>query len=120
MPTRTEDYHSSRHLRLDQSCNLLTSLKEKFSATTLTPINDIRYEIVDMFTKGTTSHFQQQHHHHPIHHHHHQSSPLPSIASLMNRHSSPIVSPTKQTIDINAEPITTSTTNILHQPVATS
>ena len=104
-----EDYHPARHL----PCNLLTSLKEKFSATTLTPITDIRYEIVDMFTKGTTHHFQQQQHQQ-------QSSPLPSIASLMNRHSSPIVSPTKQTIDINAEPLTTSTTNILHQPVATS
>lgn len=76
------------------------------------PITDIRYEIVDMFTKGTTTHFQQPQQQ--------QISPLPSIASLMNRHSSPIVSPTKQTIGINAEPLTTSTTNILHQTVATS
>ena len=49
-----------------------------------------------------------------------QISPLPSIASLMNRHSSPVISPTKQTIGINTEPLTTSTTNILHQSVATS
>jgi len=63
-----------------------------------------------MFTKGTNTHLQQ----------HQQISPLPSIASLMNRHSSPVVSPTKQTIGINTDPLTTSTTNILHQPVATS
>ncbi|CAF1046072.1 unnamed protein product [Adineta ricciae] len=117
IPTRSEnllDYNIARHLRLDQPCNLLTSIKDNFSSTAaLTPITDIRYEIVDLFTKGTNSHIQQ--HHHPQ-----QNSPLPSIASLMNRHSSPIVSPTKQTIGINTDPLTTSTTNILHQPVATS
>lgn len=116
IPTRSEnllDYNIARHLRLDQPCNLLTSIKDNFSSTAaLTPITDIRYEIVDLFTKGTNSHMQQQHHQ--------QNSPLPSIASLMNRHSSPIVSPTKQTIGINTDPLTTSTTNILHQPVATS
>jgi hypothetical protein len=114
LPTRSEnllDYNIARHLRLDQPCNLLTTVKDNLSSstTTLTPITDIRYEIVDLFTKGTNSHLQQQ-----------QSSPLPSIASLINRHSSPVVSPTKQTIGINTDPLTTSTTNILHQPVATS
>lgn len=106
-------------IHLDEPCNLLTKLhcppKESLS---LTPITDIRYEIVDMFTKGTNA----------------QSnitpsictpqiSPLPSIASLMNRHSSqgsPAVSPAKQTIGINTEPLTTSTTNILHQTITTS
>ncbi|CAF1396853.1 unnamed protein product [Adineta steineri] len=115
VPTRSEnllDYNIARHLHLDQPCNLLTSIKDNLSSTTLTPITDIRYEIVDLFTKGTNSHLQQQQQQ--------QSSPLPSIASLMNRHSSPIVSPTKQTIGINTDPLTTSTTNILHQPVATS
>jgi hypothetical protein len=115
IPTRSEnllDYNIARHLRLDQPCNLLTTIKDNLSSTTLTPITDIRYEIVDMFTKGTTSHLQQPQQQ--------QISPLPSIASLMNRHSSTIVSPTKQTIGINTEPLTTSTTNILHQPVATS
>jgi hypothetical protein len=116
IPTRSEnllDYNIARHLRLDQPCNLLTTMKDNLSSsTTLTPITDIRYEIVDMFTKGTTSHLQQPQQQ--------QISPLPSIASLMNRHSSTIVSPTKQTIGINTEPLTTSTTNILHQPVATS
>ncbi|CAM4793820.1 unnamed protein product [Rotaria magnacalcarata] len=97
IPTRSEnllDYNTARYLQLDQPCNLLTSLKDNLSTltTTLTPITDIRYDIVDMFTK----------------------------ASLMNRHSSPVVSPTKQTIGINTDPLTTSTTNILHQPVATS
>lgn len=118
MSTRSEnllDYNLARHLRLDQPCNLLTTVKDNLSSsTTLTPITDIRYEIVDMFTKGTSSHLQQQQHQHQ------QISPLPSIASLMNRHSSPVVSPTKQTIGINTDPLTTSTTNILHQPVATS
>jgi hypothetical protein len=118
IPTRSEnllDYNIARHLHLDQPCNLLTTVKDNLSSstTTLTPITDIRYEIVDMFTKGTNSHLQQQQHHQQI-------SPLPSIASLMNRHSSPVVSPTKQTIGINTDPLTTSTTNILHQPVATS
>jgi len=115
IPTRSEnilEYNIARHLRLDQPCNLSTKVKDNLSSstTTLTPINDIRYEIVDMFTKGTNTHLQQ----------HQQISPLPSIASLMNRHSSPVVSPTKQTIGINTDPLTTSTTNILHQPVATS
>ncbi|CAF3968953.1 unnamed protein product [Adineta steineri] len=117
IPTRSEnllDYNIARHLHLDQPCNLLTSIKDNLSSTTLTPITDIRYEIVDLFTKGTNSHLQQQQQQQQ------QSSPLPSIASLMNRHSSPIVSPTKQTIGINTDPLTTSTTNILHQPVATS
>ncbi|CAF1441575.1 unnamed protein product [Adineta ricciae] len=118
IPTRSEnllDYNIARHLRLDQPCNLLTSIKDNFPSTAaLTPITDIRYDIVDLFTKGTNSHMQPQHHHQQ------QNSPLPSIASLMNRHSSPIVSPTKQTIGINTDPLTTSTTNILHQPVATS
>ncbi|CAF2387175.1 unnamed protein product [Rotaria sp. Silwood2] len=116
IPTRSEnllDYDMARHLHLDQPCNLLTTIKDNLSTTTLTPITDIRYEIVDMFTKGTSSHLQQQQHHQQV-------SPLPSIASLMNRHSSPVVSPTKQTIGINTDPLTTSTTNILHQPVATS
>lgn len=108
------------------SCNLLSNLQPRTKESlSFTPISDIRYDIVDMFTKGTTSH---------LHHHHSQPqpvqsqapqqvSPLPSIASLMNRHSSqasPVVSPTKQTIGINTDPLTTSTTNILHQPVATS
>jgi hypothetical protein len=120
IPTRSEnilDYNIAKHLRLDQPCNLLTTIKDNLSSstTTLTPITDIRYEIVDMFTKGTTSHLQQQQQHH-----HQLISPLPSIASLMNRHSSPVVSPTKQTIGINTDSLTTSTTNILHQPVATS
>jgi len=115
IPTRSEnilEYNIARHIRLDQPCNLSTKVKDNLSSstTTLTPINDIRYEIVDMFTKGTNTHLQQ----------HQQISPLPSIASLMNRHSSPVVSPTKQTIGINTDPLTTSTTNILHQPVATS
>jgi hypothetical protein len=116
IPSRSEnllDYNIARHLRLDQPCNLLTTVKDNLSSSTLTPITDIRYEIVDMFTKGTTSHLQHLQHQQQI-------SPLPSIASLMNRHSSPIVSPTKQTIGINTEPLTTSTTNILHQTVATS
>ena len=105
------DYSVARHLHLDQPCNLLTTMEDNLSSTaTLTPITDIRYEIVDMFTKGTSAHLQQQQ----------QISPLPSIASLMNRHASPIVSPTKQTIGINTDTLTTSTTNILHQPVATS
>lgn len=112
------DFNVARHLHLDEPCNLLTSINTRTKDTlSLTPINDIRYEIVDMFTKGTTSHLQQQHQHQQ------QISPLPSIASLMNRHSSqpsPVVSPTKQTIGINTDPLTTSTTNILHQPVATS
>jgi hypothetical protein len=116
IPTRSEnllDYNLAKHLRLDQPCNLLTTVKDNFSSTTtLTPITDIRYEIVDMFTKGTNSHLQHQHQHQQI-------SPLPSIASLMNRHSSPVVSPAKQTIGINTDPLTTSTTNILHQTVAT-
>jgi len=119
IPIRSEnllDYNIARHLHLDQPCNLLTTVKDNLSSTTtLTPITDIRYEIVDMFTKGTNSHLHQQQHHH-----HQQISPLPSIASLMNRHSSPVVSPTKQTIGINTDSLTTSTTNILHQPVATS
>ncbi|UJR09950.1 hypothetical protein I4U23_014173 [Adineta vaga] len=110
------DFSVARHLHLDEPCNLLTNINSRTKDTlSLTPITDIRYEIVDMFTKGTTSHLQQQHQQ--------QISPLPSIASLMNRHSSqpsPVVSPTKQTIGINTEPLTTSTTNILHQPVATS
>ncbi|CAF3185382.1 unnamed protein product [Rotaria socialis] len=119
IPTRSEnllDYNTARYLQLDQPCNLLTSLKDNLSTptTTFTPITDIRYDIVDMFTKGTTSHL------HPQQQQHQQVSPLPSIASLMNRHSSPVVSPTKQTIGINTDPLTTSTTNILHQPVATS
>lgn len=109
------DHGGVRHRRLDEPCNLLTQLqpriKDTSSSSSITPFTDIRYEIVDMFTKGTTSHLQQP----PQ-----QISPLPSIASLMNRHSSPVVSPTKQTIGINTDPLTTSTTNILHQPVATS
>ncbi|CAF1530953.1 unnamed protein product [Rotaria magnacalcarata] len=118
IPTRSEnllDYNTARYLQLDQPCNLLTSLKDNLSTltTTLTPITDIRYDIVDMFTKGTNSHLHPQQQHQQV-------SPLPSIASLMNRHSSPVVSPTKQTIGINTDPLTTSTTNILHQPVATS
>jgi hypothetical protein len=117
IPTRSEnilDYNIARHLHLDQPCNLLTTVKDNLSSTTtLTPITDIRYEIVDMFTKGTNSHLPQQQQHQQI-------SPLPSIASLINRHSSPVVSPTKQTIGINTDSLTTSTTNILHQPVATS
>ncbi|CAF0924917.1 unnamed protein product [Rotaria sp. Silwood1] len=120
IPTRSEnllDYNTARHLHLDQPCNLLTTIKDNLSTTTLTPITDIRYEIVDMFTKGTSSHLQQQQQQQQYHP---QISPLPSIASLMNRHSSPVVSPTKQTIGINTDPLTTSTTNILHQPVATS
>jgi hypothetical protein len=108
------DFNVARHLHLDEPCNLLTNINSRTKdSLSLTPITDIRYEIVDMFTKGTTSHLQQQQ----------QTSPLPSIASLMNRHSSqpsPVVSPTKQTIGINTDPLTTSTTNILHQPVATS
>jgi hypothetical protein len=111
------DFNVARHLHLDEPCNLLTNINtRKNDSLSLTPITDIRYEIVDMFTKGTTSHLQQQQ---PTQ----QTSPLPSIASLMNRHSSqpsPVVSPTKQTIGINTDPLTTSTTNILHQPVATS
>jgi hypothetical protein len=107
------DFNVARHLHLDEPCNLLTNINSRTKdSLSLTPITDIRYEIVDMFTKGTTSHVPQQ-----------QISPLPSIASLMNRHSSqpsPVVSPTKQTIGINTDPLTTSTTNILHQPVATS
>jgi len=126
--TRSEnllDYSVARHLRLDQPCNLLTTMKDNLSSTaTLTPITDIRYDIVDMFTKGTSTHLQQpqpqQQQQQPHQHQHQQVSPLPSIASLMNRHTSPIVSPTKQTIGINTEPLTTSTTNILHQTVATS
>ncbi len=120
IPTRSEnllDYNIAIHFRLDQPCNLLTTVKDNLSSstTTLTPITDIRYEIVDMFTKGTTSHLQQQQQQQ-----HQLISPLPSIASLMNRHSSPVVSPTKQTIGVNTDLLTTSTTNILHQPVATS
>jgi hypothetical protein len=111
------DFNVARHLHLDEPCNLLTNINSRTNdSLSLTPITDIRYEIVDMFTKGTTSHLQQQQ---PLQ----QTSPLPSIASLMNRHSSqpsPVVSPTKQTIGINTDPLTTSTTNILHQPVATS
>jgi hypothetical protein len=111
------DFNVARHLHLDEPCNLLTNMKSRTKdSLSLTPITDIRYEIVDMFTKGTTSHLQQQQPQQQI-------SPLPSIASLMNRHSSqpsPVVSPTKQTIGINTDPLTTSTTNILHQPVATS
>jgi hypothetical protein len=112
------DFNVARHLHLDEPCNLLTNItsRPKDSLSSLTPITDIRYEIVDMFTKGTNSHLQQQQQQQQI-------SPLPSIASLMNRHSSqpsPVVSPTKQTIGINTDPLTTSTTNILHQPVATS
>jgi len=115
------DFDVARHLHLDEPCNLLTNIhsRTKDSLASLTPINDIRYEIVDMFTKGTTSHLQQQQQQQQQQ----QVSPLPSIASLMNRHSSqpsPVVSPTKQTIGINTDPLTTSTTNILHQPVATS
>ena len=73
------DYSVARQLRLDQPCNLLTNMKDNFSSTTaLTPITDIRYEIVDMFTKGTNVHLPQSQQ--P------QISPLPSIASLMNRH----------------------------------
>ena len=121
--TRSEnllDYSVARHLRLDQPCNLLTTMKDNLSSTaTLTPITDIRYDIVDMFTKGTSAHLQQPPPP-PQQQQHQQASPLPSIASLMNRHTSPIVSPTKQTIGINTEPLTTSTTNILHQTVATS
>lgn len=112
------DFNVARHLHLDEPCNLLTNINTRTKDTlSLTPITDIRYEIVDMFTKGTTSHLQQQHQQQQ------QISPLPSIASLMNRHASqpsPVVSPTKQTIGINTDPLTTSTTNILHQPVATS
>jgi hypothetical protein len=111
------DFNVARHLHLDEPCNLLTNMKSRTKdSLSLTPITDIRYEIVDMFTKGTTSHLLQQQPQQQI-------SPLPSIASLMNRHSSqpsPVVSPTKQTIGINTDPLTTSTTNILHQPVATS
>jgi hypothetical protein len=82
IPTRSEnilDYNIARHLRLDQPCNLLTTVKDNLSlsTTTLTPITDIRYEIVDMFTKGTNSHLQQQQQHQQI-------SPLPSIASLIH------------------------------------
>jgi len=113
------DFNVARHLHLDEPCNLLTNINSrKKDSLSLTPITDIRYEIVDMFTKGTTSHLQQQQQQQQQ-----QISPLPSIASLMNRHSSqpsPVVSPTKQTIGINTDPLTTSTTNILHQPVATS
>ena len=109
------DFNVARHLHLDEPCNLLTNLNSRTKDNlSLTPITDIRYEIVDMFTKGTAPHLQQPQQ---------QISPLPSIASLMNRHSSqpsPVVSPTKQTIGINTDPLTTSTTNILHQPVATS
>jgi hypothetical protein len=122
------DFTVARHLHLDEPCNLLTNIHPRTKdAPSLTPITDIRYSIVDMFTKGVSSHLpsassmttppqQQQQQQQQI-------SPLPSIASLMNRHSSqssPIVSPTKQTIGINTDPLTTSTTNILHQPVATS
>ncbi|CAF1306085.1 unnamed protein product, partial [Adineta ricciae] len=114
-PENLLDFNVARHLHLDEPCNLLTNIHSRTKdSLSLTPITDIRYEIVDMFTKGTTSHLQQQQQ---------QISPLPSIASLMNRHSSqpsPVVSPTKQTIGINTDPLTTSTTNILHQPVATS
>jgi hypothetical protein len=114
--TRSEnllDYPVVRHLCIDQPCNLLSNFKDNSSSNVnTTPINDIRYDIVDMFTKGTSVHLQQQQQQ--------QISPLPSIASLMHRHASPIVSPTKQTIGINTDPLTTSTTNILHQPVATS
>lgn len=95
--TQSENFIASNHTQH----RLLTTVKDKISST-LTPINDIRYDIVDMFTKGQ------------------QTSTLPSIASLMNRHASPIVSPIKQTIGMNADVLTTSTTNILHQPVATS
>jgi hypothetical protein len=111
------NFNVARHLHLDEPCNLLTNINSRTKdSLSLTPITDIRYEIVDMFTKGTTSHLQQQQQQQQI-------SPLPSIASLMNRHSSqpsPVVSPTKQTIGINTDPLTTSTTNILHQPVITS
>ncbi|CAF1526594.1 unnamed protein product [Rotaria sordida] len=111
------DFNVARHLHLNEPCNLLTNINSRTKdSLSLTPITDIRYDIVDMFTKGTTSHLQQQQQQQQI-------SPLPSIASLMNRHSSqpsPIVSPTKQTIGINTDPLTTSTTNILHQSVATS
>ena len=105
------NFNITRHFHPNESLtNTNSQTKDNLS---LTPINDIRYDIVDMFTKGAPSqHLQQQ-----------QISPLPSIASLMNRHSSqlsPIVSPTKQTIGINTDPLTTSTTNILHQSVATS
>ena len=114
VPIRSEnllDYHLPRQIHLDQSCNLLTTVKDNLSPTTTsTPIIDIRYKIIDVFTKGKNSHLQQ----------HQQISPLPSIASLMNRHSSPVVSPTKQTIGINTDPLTTTTTNILHQTIATS
>ena len=113
------DFNVARHLHLDEPCNLLTDLhcrpKESLS---LAPITDIRYEIVDMFTKGTTPQLHQ-----PSSNGHRQISPLPSIASLMNRHSSqasPLVSPTKQTIGINTDPLTTSITNILDQPTTTS
>ncbi|CAF4976447.1 unnamed protein product, partial [Rotaria socialis] len=80
IPTRSEnllDYNTARYLQLDQPCNLLTSLKDNLSTptTTFTPITDIRYDIVDMFTKGTTSHL------HPQQQQHQQVSPLPSIAS---------------------------------------
>ena len=110
------------------SCNLLANLHPRTKdSLSLTPITDIRYEIVDLFTKGTSSHLHHPHHHQPAQQQaptqQQQISPLPSIASLMNRHSSqasPVVSPTKQTIGINTDPLTTSTTNILHQPVATS
>ncbi|CAF3662242.1 unnamed protein product [Rotaria socialis] len=112
------DFNVARHLHLNEPCNLLTNINSRTKDTlSLTTITDIRYDIVDMFTKGTTSHLQQQQQQQQ------QISPLPSIASLMNRHSSqpsPIVSPTKQTIGINTDPLTTSTTNILHQSVATS
>ena len=117
IPTRLEnslDYNSLKYPHLDQSYSLATTVNRNLSSisTTLTPITDIRYEIVDMFTKGTNTSLQQNQQH---------SSPLPSIASLMNRNVvSPIISPTKQTIGINTEPLTTSTTNILHQSVATS
>ena len=111
------DFTVARHLQLDEPCNLLTNLHSRAKDNlSLAPISDIRYEIVDMFTKGSNAHLQQP----PAQQ---QISPLPSIASLMNRHSSqpsPVVSPTKQTIGINTDPLTTSTTNILHQPVATS
>jgi hypothetical protein len=114
------DFNVARHLHLDEPCNLLTNITSRTKdSLSLTPITDIRYEIVDMFTKGTNSHIQQQQQQQQQQ----QISPLPSIASLMNRHSSqpsPVVSPTKQTIGINTDPLTTSTTNILHQPVATS
>ncbi|CAF2883561.1 unnamed protein product [Rotaria sp. Silwood2] len=113
------DFNVARHLHLNEPCNLLTNINTRTKdSLSLTPITDIRYDIVDMFTKGTTSHLLQQQQQQQQ-----QISPLPSIASLMNRHSSqpsPIVSPTKQTIGINTDPLTTSTTNILHQSVATS